>query len=1122
MLQIKFSNRFERLQEALLDAMATPPASPFAREEIIVPSAAIRRRVELAAADRFGICSNVQFSFLAQWLWRQIGHVVPVSEISPFTTPVLTWRVLRIFDEQAFVAGHPPLEGYLRHADEVMRYELAARTAALLEHYLTYRPDWLTAWLAGKPANIEGLDGARKNDERWQAALWRRIARDLGTGSRHPSVAFFDAMNKMGPDAPARAGLPAAAHLFCLPTTPPLYLDILHRLARWIDLRLYVLNPCGEYWFEIVDPKRLSRFAAKDRADHHEIGNRLLSAWGKQTQAHIDLLLQDDSAALVDDADFAPSAGASLLAQIQNTMRDLTDLARGSVKLAADDRSVEVHVCHSLTRELEVLQDQLLALFAGPDPPIPSDILVVTPDLEAAAPLIDAVFGNVPKTREIPYNITGRPASALNPVAQALLSVLAVAMSRFPASAVFELLQQPVIARRFAIGNAELEVIHAWIGESGIRWGIDGRHRGELGLPETGRHSFEDGLDRLFLGYALPASAAVPVNERLAAGNPEGSAALALGSFREFVRQLERLHADLTQPKAPTVWQQTLLGVIDNFIAPTGDEIDAERETARGIHGLHANMTHGGMTEPLRADAIRTALTALLDDPTRGGMPSGAVTFAAMASLRNLPYRFVCAIGLNDGAFPSTERPSEFDLMVRDPRRGDRQRRIDERNVFLDLVLAARERLYVSYTGRSVRDNSPLPPSVLVAELLDYCAAAIDEPPFSPESLKAARQRLSVEHPLQSFSIEYFKPDADPRRRSFNDEYCEALKQQLAAPSAPSVPAPVAAAAVVEESAAGDEAEDENEAWEPQEKFFVLPLAKAGPEFHEVTLDNLARFFRNPCRYLLNERLGIVLPEGDEELQDSEPFVPDWPSRDTLAQRVLPRLLEGEALAELRAYARAGIEYPAGRLGDLELEQELQRLDHFAHTLAPVLAEPKLDPVSATLEFTLDGEPWHLTGGFGDLRRTGLIRYRYDDARANDYLNGWLDHLFVNAMAPPGAVPQTAWHSRDGHYLLRPVDDARAQLGQLLAFYWEGLHRPIHFFPKSAWKYMTEGKSPSKATGAWESTRSRPYGEDRDPAYRLALRGVDEPLDAEFVECATTVFAPLLEVIDDDRLKVGT
>ncbi len=1126
MLQIRFSNRFEQLEDALLDAMATPAAPPFVGEEIIVPSAAIRRRVELAAAQRFGICANLRFSFLAQWLWRQIGHVVPVSEISPFTTPVLTWRVLGILGEPAFVAAHPPLAGYLRQADAVMRYELAARIAALFEHYLTYRPDWLAAWLGGRAAGIDGLDAARKDDERWQAALWQRIARDLGTDSRHPSVAFFEAMNRMGTDAPARAGLPATAHVFCLPTTPPLYLDILHRLAQWIDLRLYVLNPCREYWFDIVDRKRLAWLAAKERADHHEVGNRLLAAWGRQTQAHIDLLLQDDRPVDVDDAGFVPSEGESLLARVQNAMLDLTELARGGVELAPDDRSVEVHVCHSLTRELEVLQDQLLALFAGPHPPRPSDILVVTPDLETAAPLIDAVFRTVPKAREIPYAITGRPASVLNAVARALLAVLAVATSRFQASAVFELLEQPVIGRRFAIGNAEREAIHAWIGESGIRWGIDGRHRGELGLPPTGRHSFGDGLDRLFLGYALPASATLPVNERLAAGNPEGSAALALGSFREFVRRLERLHADLARPKSPDEWRQTLTGALDDFVAPAGDEVDDARETAARIHELSANMTHGGLREPLDVDIVRSALTALLDDPTRGGMPGGAVTFAAMASLRTLPYRHVCAIGLNDGAFPSTQRPAEFDLMARAPRRGDRERRIDERNVFLDLVLAARERLYLSYTGRSVRDNAPLPPSVLVAELLDYCAAAIEEPPFSADSLEVARARLMVEHPLQSFSVEYFEANADARRRSFHDEYCEALKQRLAAPSAPPVLEPAATsapapAAAGDESAVRDEPEeaDENAASEPQQNFFVLPLPGAGPEFHDVTLDNLARFFRNPCRYLLKERLGILLPEGDEELQDAEPFVSDWRSRDALAQRLLPRLLEGDGLAQLRSQARAGIEYPVGRLGDLELTQELDRLEDFARALAPVLAEPKLDPLGATLQFVLDGEPWRLTGSFGDLRKSGLVRYRYDDARAGDYLNGWIDHLFLNAMERPEAAPRTIWHSRDGCYALPHVEDARAQLAALLGLYREGLQRPVHFFPKSAWRYMSRGERIAEAVAAWRSSRFNAYAEELDPAYVLALRGCADALDAEFVECATTVFARLLEVIDDSRLE---
>ncbi len=533
-------------------------------------------------------------------------------------------------------------------------------------------------------------------------------------------------------------------------------------------------------------------------------------------------------------------------------------------------------------------------------------------------------------------------------------------------------------------------------------------------------------------------------------------------------------------------------------------------------------MTHGGRRDPLAVDVVRVALQAVLDDPAHGGVPSGAVTFAAMTSLRHLPYRFVCVLGLCDGAFPSPQRPAEFDLIARAPRRGDRQRRVDERNVFLDLLLAARERLYLSYTGRSVRDNSPLPPSVLVAELLDYATAAIEKAPFSPASLATARDRLIVLHPLQPFSLDYFEPDADPRRRSFNDEYCAALKQRLTQPSAPPVPAPTPLAALARagEPDAAAESDDEDDAWEVAEKFFHVPLAPAGPEFHEVTLDNLARFFGNPCRYLLNARLGIALPEGVEELEDDEPFVPDVPARKALAARMLPRLLAGESLADLRAGAHAGIEYPPGRLGDLEREQELQRLAHFAGELAPALTEARLEAVSATLDFTLDGERWRLTGGFGDLRSAGLIRYRYDDARAYDYLNGWIAHVFLNAIAPSGVTLRTTWHSRDGRYVLPPLADAPARLQMLLRLYRDGLHRPLHFFPKSAWTYVVNDKNLAMAAGTWQSTSFRPYGEDRDPAYRLALRGIDLPLDDEFVACATAVFAPLFAVIEDERLQV--
>jgi exodeoxyribonuclease V gamma subunit len=1108
MLHITTSNRFEILRAALLARMETTPASVFEAEQVIVPSAAMRRALTLSIAEHQGICANVEFSFLARWLWRQIARLVPgVSAESPFAPPVLAWRIYGIFGDADFCAPHPRLAAYLGRADAVMRFDLATRTAGLLDQYITYRPDWLDAWAQGKRAGI--ADDAQ--DEAWQAALWARIMADLGAVRQHPAATFLRAVETLGPDAAHAAGLPASAHLFCLPTMPPLYIDLLCGLGRWMDLHLYLLNPCREYWFEVVDSRRLSYLAASGQTDYHEEGHRLLAAWGKQTQAQCDLLLEAARDVMVDDGLFAPNPAGTLLAQVQNGILDLADPAPGELTLAAEDRSLEIHVCHSLTRELEVLQDQLLALFAGPNPPRAQDILVVTPDLEAAAPLIDAVFGNVPAERRVPYAITGRGRSTPNPAARALLALLSLVQSRFGASAVFDLLQQPMVGRRFGLAGDDLVAVRDWLQDAGIRWGIDADHRTRLDLPGEPRYSFADGLHRLFLGYALPDETTAPFGGRLPAGGAEGSGAAVLGSFWLFVDTLVRLQQTLSPPRAAGEWPGLLLQALNGLCSADEDEIDDLREVESALQELAANVGQSvgqsGLAEKIPLQVVQTALTALLDDPARGGVPTGAVTFSSMSSLRNLPFRVVCVIGLNDGAFPTTARPAEFDLMDLAPRRGDRQRRHDERNLFLDLLLAALDRLTLSYTGRSVRDNAPLPPSVLVAELLEYLLRGLGGEGPDGETLAALRARLVVEHPLQPFSAAAFDTAGDPRRRSFSAEYCAAL---LAARA----PQP----AVVPAFAADREEEDEETAIAPAAAFFAAPLPPPDEAWHTVALESLLEFFRNPCRYLLRRRLGLDLPRGEEELQDEEPFLPDYGARTQLAARLLPAMLAQADTAALNALARAGTEYPPGRLGEILLDREMLALEAFAAELREAMAPPCLPPHQATLVFDLDGERWELAGAFADLRATGLVRQRYDDVRASDYLSGWLQHLFLCAAAPTGVERETRWFSRDGSYRLRSCPESDSLLGNLLRLYREGLQTPLHFYPKSAWKYVEGEQNLSRAAATWWSTRERPYGEEEDPAYRLALRGVADPLDEAFERNAATVFAPLLRFIKDPRL----
>ncbi|MDR2092552.1 MAG: exodeoxyribonuclease V subunit gamma [Azoarcus sp.] len=1113
MFSVIFSNRCENLLDALLARLSGERHDPFARSQLIVPGSALRRRIELAMADRIGICTGIDFDTLLPWLWRQIGHIVDAPQASPYTTPALTWRCLAALDEP-WTKQHERLARYLDDADARKRFDLAGRLAHIFGHYLSYRPAWLEHWAKGKTLFTDTSATAdNRADEAWQAELWRRIH----DGNEPPPLPFMQCLRRAAQMDDARlatVGLPASVHLFALPSLAPLYLATLRTLARVMDVRLYLLNPCREYWFDIVDTRRLSWLARRQRDLFLDSGNKLLAAWGKQTQTHIESLYEGEHPVLEETA-FAPHPARHLLAQLQNAILDLREPEAGSLRLDDNDRSIEVHLCHSRTRELEVLHDRLLGLFKGPKPPRPDEIAVLTPDLAACAPHIEAVFGAAPAERHIPWRITGLSTAKENPAAQALDWLLALAAGRAPASRVFDLLQHPLVAAHFGLDETGLGQIRAWMDGSGIRWGLDAAQARAIGA--SGEHTLETGLDRLYLSWAAGnAAGRTPFAGHIGATHaPQGSASLMLGTFWRYARTLGRLRAGLLQARDAEGWRAILLDALANLTGETAEHAEEIRSVRDAINALADDIAAGFGTASgtLPLDVIRPALAARLDESARGGVPGGAVTFSALPTLRGLPYRVICVIGLDYDAFPSHARADEFDLMAARPQKGDRQRHTDERNLFLDIVLAARDILHLSCVGRSIRDNAELPPSVLLDELLDTLAAACAENPEQPASLASARARLTVQHPLQAFSPAYFIADKkDKRLENFRGEYADALTRRLRREPA--------------RAATATDGENESGAKNDEIPFFSAPLPPPPEDWQRVDLLQFKRFFNNPGRFLLRERLGLDLPwDGDETLPDVEPFIPGKPARTALAERLLPILLAEEnplgADKEtgdntLLALARAGGEYPAGSLGEIALRRELTALREFAARIDTARTQTRLPAHTLKLDFSLDGETWTLQAAFGTLHAGGHILHRYDEARARDYLYAWLDHLVLCAAPPPGMNCRTLGLTRDTGFALRPLTpaDARARLEELLKLYREGLRRPLRFFPKSAWEYTSHADEIKGLAEADKKWRDGDYPEKNDAAWHLALRGADDTLDNCFRRNAATVFGTLREHLD--------
>jgi exodeoxyribonuclease V gamma subunit len=1095
MLSIHHSNRFEILRERLLGALDAAPGDVFAREQVVVPSSAIRSELTRAIADRRGVCAGIDFLFLARWLWLQAAKVLPgVSAESPYEPASLVWRIHAAFGDEAFTRAHPRLQRYLDSADDVMRFELARSVAGLVDQSITYRPDWLDHWQQPGARPVTSSP-----DEAWQAALWRRLSDEIGIRGRHPFSQLVEQLEAATTGFAREKGLAPVSHVFCPPAMPPLHLQALCALGRCTDVHLYVLNPCQEHWFDDVDPRNVRRLeqAAAEDSPFGVASNRLLVSWAGPSQAMLRLLegISDTELAQTERTFHEPEGG-TLLARLQRAILQGEELEPGT-PLAAADRSLEIHVAHSLTRQFEVLHDQLLGLFAADATLRPSDVLVVAPDLDKAAPQIDAVFGTAPRERSIPYAISGRAQQA-DPVVRTFTSLLALVRSRCTATEVYGLLQAPPVARRFGLAEQDLEQVHAWLLASGTHWGLDEAHVAAQQLPQVARHTFAAGLERLFLGYALPDAAAQPFAGVLPRGEAEGSAAAALGATWSFLRELRRLRAAVQNRRSLRGWVDLLRGALDTLLEPADDEIESLSEL-HAVLDAAADGAPAGTADDLPFAVAVAAIEEALAQSARGGVATGRVTFASISSLRAVPFRVVCVVGLDDGAFPGDQRHPEYDLLAAAPRLGDRQRRSDQRNLFLDLLLAARDRVLLAYTGRSIRDNSPLPPSVLVSELLDAVLPALADP-------DAARKQIVVEHPLQPFAPACFSAASDPRVRSHDAELAQALQRSLAAQAA----ALQQLAASGDAGGADDDADDDEAGTGYAVPFFTKGLPVPGAEWRDVSVQQLVDFFRNPSRFLLRKRLRLDLAQDDPELQDDEPFTPDFLDGSALADRLLPFFLQGATPDDVRPLALAGTEMPVGPIGHAAIEQALHGMHAFAGQVRRLTATAVLPPHAASLELKIDGEAWRLDAAFADLRPAGLVRWRYDDERATDVLQGWLLHLALCAAPAPGVLARTTWVARDGIRRFEPLarDQAAGQLSSLLRLYRQGLQRPLDFFPKAAWALVRDDDE-AAARRTWQGSFMGP-GENAKPGYGLAYRGAADPITGTaFADNAGIVFGPV-------------
>ncbi|TGB91695.1 exodeoxyribonuclease V subunit gamma [Escherichia sp. E2748] len=1045
MLRVYHSNRLDVL-EALMEFIVERERldDPFEPEMILVQSTGMAQWLQMTLSQKFGIAANIDFPLPASFIWDMFVRVLPeIPKESAFNKRSMSWKLMTLLPQLLDREDFTLLRHYLTDdSDKRKLFQLSSKAADLFDQYLVYRPDWLAQWEAGHL--VEGLGEAQA----WQAPLWKVLVEythELGQPRWHRANLYQRFIETLESATTCPLGLPSRVFICGISALPPVYLQALQALGKHIEIHLLFTNPCRYYWGDIKDPAYLAKLLTRQRRHSFEdrelplfrdsenagqlfnsdgeqdVGNPLLASWGKLGRDYIYLLSDLESSQELDA--FVDVTPDNLLHNIQSDILELENHAVAGVNieefsrsdnkrpLDPQDSSITFHVCHSPQREVEVLHDRLLAMLEEDPTLTPRDIIVMVADIDSYSPFIQAVFGSAPADRYLPYAISDRRARQSHPVLDAFISLLSLPDSRFMSEDVLALLDVPVLAARFDITEEGLRYLRQWVNESGIRWGIDDDNVRELELPATGQHTWRFGLTRMLLGYAME-SAQGEWQSVLPYDESSGLIAELVGHLASLLMQLNIWRRGLAQERPLEEWLPVCRDMLNAFFLP-----DAETEAAMTLieqqwqaiiaEGLGAQY---GDAVPL--SLLRDELAQRLDqERISQRFLAGPVNICTLMPMRSIPFKVVCLLGMNDGVYPRQLAPLGFDLMSQKPKRGDRSRRDDDRYLFLEALISAQQKLYISYIGRSIQDNSERFPSVLVQELIDYIGQSHylpgDEALNCDESEARVKAHLTCHHTRMPFDPQNYQPG---NLQSYAREWLPAASQAGKAHSE-----------------------------------FVQPLPFTLPE--TVPLETLQRFWAHPVRAFFQMRLQVNFRTEDSEIPDTEPFILEGLSRYQINQQLLNALVEQDDAERLFRRFRAAGDLPYGAFGEIFWETQCQEMQQLADRVI-ACRQP-----GQSMEIDLACNGVQITGWLPQVQSDGLLRWRPSLLSVAQGMQLWLEHLVYCASGGNGE--SRLFLRKDGEWRFPPLaaEQALHYLSKLIEGYREGMSAPLLVLPESggAW-----------------------------------------------------------------------
>ena len=993
---------------------------PMAAEWIGIQSRGMKQWISIWMAQQLGICTNTHFVFPRQLIDIILSNVEFLENSDKsMDEDFFFWSIFKLLNESDFSKEFSSIENYIQ-GDETgqKRYQLSMKIAKVFDDYQVYRPDMLINW-----QKIQSIRVLKDPVEQWQARLWRKIAsKDEKTHLAGKADLFLKAFSCKTIRADV---FPSRISFFGISALPGLFLQVFEKISQLMDINLFLLVPSDQFFFDIKSARQIGRMSLKEEAPidpgplYYEMGNPLLSSLGTSGKVFLGALEAFNYHEPFDDLFQDPGKESqTMLAILQSDILNLVhrkkDGQEPCVAVSDQDTSVCIHACHSPMREAQVLKDLLLNEFKKDPKLSPHDIIVMMPDIEAYAPFVESVF-----TLEtaLPYSISDRRKRSDSEALGAFLKILALKNARLEQTQVLDLLLSESIAQTFDISFDEISMIEKMVTDANILWGKDADQRETLGLSAFEENTWEFGLQRLFMGLAMPENHDMPVQDILPCESFEGLDLEVLGKFALFCHTLFSCLKTLTGQKTIKRWCNALKKISNSLMdrnSKNGEDVSFLFQT---IDHIREDAQKAEFITAVSFETMGSLIEQKLDQNiSQGNFLAGNITFCNIMPMRSIPFKIVVLMGMDEKSFPRQVFKPGFDLIKKYPRPGDKIERDEDRYLFLETLLSARSKLIVTYTGMSIQDNSIIPGSGVVSELME----AMDESFVFPEGVF-----YHFFHPLHPFNSEYFNPDDSIY--SFSKDNCSIAK------------------ALCEKRS------------DKSGFFKTLPETKLKEQTSNILLDEIIRFFRNPIEWFMKERLNIKLPQLEEQQKDREAFSLSGLDQYVLGSFLMEKNIKSSREVELYPTLKAMGSLPLGEKGRLEYEKMVKTAGPVIDAARDIALKKQLPPVAMSIN--IDG--LEVSANFSDIREDGVYILNYGKINGARLLSTWIRHLFLNICVPENYPKKTILTGRDPKgkkplltYLFPALDlEAHQHFKELVQIFNNTGAAPFYFSCETSWQF---------------------------------------------------------------------